>query len=978
MQVALAQDQDDPTEDEALEQLFITGSRIARSALTAPTPLVVLDSTDISIGGEINIGEFLNQLPSAGVPALNRTNSNFTVNGSGVVNVDLRDLGIERTLVLVNGRRFVAGVPGSSAVDLNAIPAAMIERAEVITGGQSAVYGSDAVAGVVNFIFKDDFEGFEASARFGVSDEGDNEETDISLFAGGNFADGKGNAIAYIGYTNQKAVFSRDRDRTDTDAVSDVFFGGGIFEQREPFFSSFPPQGRFDVNGTGPSGDDFTFDSSGNLRPCFSTNGGTAPAACGAFAGQQIGPDGFNRMQFRTIALPTERFLFSSAMNYEVIDNVNFFLEGTYSKVETQSELEPFPLAADDIFQSAGGLPLFYEDSAGNMINNPFIPQPILNAALALGDDGPGVIFFTRRLFEFGPRGAFNNRQTFRFSTGFEGDVEDLGLAWDLSFTYGQSSQEQISQGQVDIQSFRNALLSEPDPENPGQVRCVDAEAREEGCQPINVFGFNSITQSALDYISADQSRIAVVEQIVVSGNLTGEIIDLPGGPLQFAAGFEWRDESSDARNDALTARGLNSSNAIPNVSGSFDVVEGYLELDAPLITDGAVDYLGLSAAVRVSDYSTVGTTTTYQGRVEFAPIEDVTFRGSYSRAVRAPNVDELFDPGGQTFAQVNDPCADVTATSTGPADANCRMEPGIAARIAATGAFTLTQPELQGTTGFIGGNPNLFEETADTFTIGAVINPGFLPSGLDGSMTIDYFNIEVQDAVFAISQNNVLRLCYEDSNFPNSPTCSNIVRFPAGHPMQGALDEVNSGEANVGKLETDGVDIGFNLAMDADYANIPFPGRFSMRAVYTYLINFDVINLPGADPDREDGEIGNAKHRFNIDWRYIDDRWTFAWQLRYIARSRIEDSEFDAMDCMNLNCFTGAEVYNDIQIRYLLPEFLGGSAVELFAGVENLFNNQPPILSAGLGDSDTGTETAAAVYDPIGRRFYGGVKARF
>ena len=979
MQVAVAQDQDDTSEDdEALEQLFITGSRIARSALTAPTPLVVLDSADISIGGEINISEFINQLPAAGVPDISRTNSNFFNNASGLATIDLRSLGIERTLILVNGRRFVGGVPGTPAVDLNAIPTEMIERAEVITGGASAVYGSDAVSGVVNFILKDDFEGFQASARFGVSDEGDNEETDVSLMAGGNFADGKGNAIAFIGYTNQKAVFSRDRERTELDALTPFFFGGGPFGQERPFRSSFPPQGRFDVNGTGSTGDDFTFNANGQLQPCFSTNGGTAPATCGAFAGQEIGPDGFNRMDFRTIALPTERFLFASSINYEFIENVNFFLEGTYSKVETQSELEPFPLAADDIFPVAGGLPLFYQDSGGNMINNPFVPQEILDAAMASGVQS---IFFTRRMREFGPRGAFNNRQTFRFSTGFEGTIEDFGVDWDLAFTYGQSTQAQISQGQQDIQALRQALLSEPDPDNPGQVRCVDAESRALGCVPINIFGAGAVTQEALAFTSADQSRIAVIEQVVVQGNVTGEIVELPGGPLAFAAGFEYRDESSDARNDALTTRGLNTSNAIPGVSGSFDVVEGYIELNAPLITDGAVDYLGISGAVRVSDYSTVGSITTYQGRAEFAPVEDILFRGSYSRAVRAPNVDELFDPGGETFAGVTDPCDGVTAATTGTIAENCRQDPGIAARIAAFGAFTLTQPEIQGTGGFIGGNPNLQEERADTFTVGAVINPGFLPSGLDASLTIDYFNIDVQNAIFAVSRQSTLELCLSDPNFPNNPLCNNIVRFPVGNLQQGALDEVNSGEANVGRLETDGIDISLRMALDADYANIPLPGRFTMRAGYTYLLGFDITNLPGEDPDREDGEIGDAKHQFNIDWRYIDDRWTFSWQLRYIGRSRIEDQDFSDEDCAGFDpgaCFTGAEIYNDIQIRYLLPEFLGGSSVELFAGVENLFNNDPPVISSPLSDQVTGAETAADVYDAIGRRFYGGVVARF
>lgn len=213
---AFAQDSDDDT---LLEEVVVTGSRIARPSLESSTPLQVVSSTDISLGAEVNIGEYLNQLPAVGTPLFNRTNSNFDISNSGVVNIDLRDLGIARTLTLVNGRRFVAGIPGNSAVDLNAIPSAMIERVEVITGGASAVYGSDAVAGVVNFILKEDFEGVELSSRYEITSEGDGEEYDLSMLIGSNFADDKGNATVFLGYTDQGAVFSRDRDRTDTDAV---------------------------------------------------------------------------------------------------------------------------------------------------------------------------------------------------------------------------------------------------------------------------------------------------------------------------------------------------------------------------------------------------------------------------------------------------------------------------------------------------------------------------------------------------------------------------------------------------------------------------------------------------------------------------------------------------------------------------------------------------------------------------------------
>ncbi|MCB1683915.1 MAG: TonB-dependent receptor, partial [Pseudomonadales bacterium] len=856
--------------------------------------------------------------------------------------------------------------------------AGMIERVEVITGGASAVYGSDAVAGVINLILRDDFEGVEFTSRYETTDESDGEETDIGLMIGGNFADGRGNATLFMGYTDQNAVYSRNRSRTKIDAVSPIAIGitddadadrgGAVFGQVFPFYSSFPLQGRFDTNGTGGSGDDWTYLPDGTLVDSFTTNGNSTR-----------GPDGFNRMQYRTIAIPTERYLFSTTAHFDFNDNLRLFFEGTYSDATTDSELEPFPMASDDLFQTSasGGIPLMVEDSNGMMIQNQIIPQAIYDDALANGVDG---VYFARRLAEFGNRGSANDRQTFRFATGFEGTIEQTGWDWDLSYVYGRSTQSQISGGQEDVTAFRNALLVEPDPDNAGQLRCIDAEARAGGCVPANVFGFNSLTQEAVDYITADQSRNSKIEQYVVSGNLTGDLFELPAGAVQFAVGAEYREEKSEAINDALTVRGLNSSNASPSISGSFDVTEGYAELNVPLLADNIVDYFGIGGAVRFSDYSTVGSTTAWEGRFELAPIEQVLVRGSISRAVRAPNIDELFDPGTQTFAQVNDPCAGVTATTSGTIADNCRSIPAIATRIANTGSFTLTQPELQGTTGFLGGNPDLTEEKSDSWTFGAVWTPDFLPEGLNVSTTVDWWDIEIDDAIFTVTQNNVLDLCYADPGFPNNPLCANIVRYASGTPQQGALDEVNSGTANVGTIDAAGLDVEINLDFEPQAFDIGMPGVFSIGFIYTYLDQYEIVNLPGTDPDNERGEVGNPKHRWNTNFRYQLDNLMLQWQVRYIGKGRIEDTDLNDQDCsdLDLDCTTGSVVYSDISGRYTIPQQVYGTQIEVFGGVENLFDAKAPLISAGLSDSDTGTETMAGMYDAIGRAFYLGLRANF
>ncbi len=948
-------------EEEAdnLEEVIVTGSRISRSNLSTSTPLQVVNSEAIELAAQVNIGDLINQLPAAGVPT-NRTNANFLNNASGLVTIDLRNLGTERTLTLVNGRRFVAGVPGSSAVDLNAIPTALIERAELITGGASAVYGSDAVSGVVNFVMKDDYEGFELSTRIGESDAGDADETSIDLLFGRNFDEGRGNAVFNISYTEQGAVFSRDRERSAVDEFSEIFFGGEPFEQRRPFFSSFPPQGRFDATQTG-TGNNFTFLPDGTLVNNFVTNGDAASGR---------GPDGFNRSAFRTIAIPIDRFLVNSNVKYDFTDTTSFFFEGTYANTQSQSRLEPFPLDSDDLFSDGtSGIPVRYTGSDGRTIIHPFLPQPILAAA-----DGAGVenIRFRRRLVEFGARGARNERQTFRGVLGLEGSFNEK-YSWDVSFNYGQSTQSQSSDGQVDVTAFRSALLSERDPAT-GQIRCVDAIARANGCAPINVFGFNSIDQNALAFVSAEQSRQAKVTQQILQANLTGPLFKLPAGDLQFAVGFEYRDEESDARNDALTVRGLNSSNAIPSVIGSFDVSEVYAELDIPLIEDGFVDYANLAVAARASDYSTVGSTSTYETRLEVRPVESLTFRGSVARAVRAPNVDELFDPGGQTFAQVQDPCNNVTAATGGVIADNCRADPGIAARIAATGAFTLTQSELQGTTGFIGGNPDLEEEEADTFTVGFVYLPKFLPESMSASLTVDYFDIEISNAISAVSQNNTLNLCYESVGL-SSPLCSNIVRFAAGNTQQGALNEVNSGEANVAEFNTSGIDV----ALGVDFEIGSLPGTFGATVNYTYLDELEFVALPNAEPDNEAGEIGDAENQWNAKLRYATDRLSTQLEIRYIGESRIDDTFLSDEDCATLNCVTDATVYTDFQARYTLPQsFFGDGEFEVFGGVRNLFDEEAPLLPGGLPESDTGLATDGGTYDAIGRSFYVGAKIKF
>jgi iron complex outermembrane receptor protein len=335
-----AQDQSDQdaSGSEGLQEVVVTGSRILTPNLESPSPVQSITASDIEGTGTVNVQEILLKNPTMGTPTLSRTNSAFLTSGAGVSTVDLRNLGVERTLTLIDGRRFVSGIPGSAAVDYNTIPTQFIERIDVLTGGASAVYGSDAVAGVVNIIMKKDFQGVAIDGQFGASSESDNEETQVGLTFGTSTADERGNIMAHVGYTKQGGVFSRDRPRSAIDQVST---GAGVtgdpaelFDITRPFYSSFSPQGRFFTGNGDPNG--ITYDASGNVIP-WDTNGETTAAT------------GFNRSAYRTIAVPVERYLFAGRGSFDFTENHAAFFEGTYASTNASSSIEPIRLGAEAI-----------------------------------------------------------------------------------------------------------------------------------------------------------------------------------------------------------------------------------------------------------------------------------------------------------------------------------------------------------------------------------------------------------------------------------------------------------------------------------------------------------------------------------------------------------------------------------------------------------------------------------------------------
>lgn len=937
--------------EEPLEEIVVTGSHIKRDTFNYSTPITVIGEQEISATGTTNLGDLLQTLPQS-VSTINNANSAFFTTFSGLNLTDLRFLGPERTLVLVNGRRFVSGTPpgGGYGVDLNSIPTGMIERIEVLTGGASAIYGSDAIAGVVNIITKTDFEGVDIDLQVGASTEGDKNKEDLSITIGGEFGDG-GFGMLSVGYSDDEALRSRDRDFSAFDTVFADQDGDGFGETVVFLGSSFPPQGRLNPPGAGPQ-----FNGDGSVFQDPTT-------AAGPFGTPDVS-DRFNRASFRTIFNPVERRFAAANASYPVSEKVTAFTEVNWSTVHSDSEIEPFALSInDDIFQfSRGGN--FGFDVQSNLL----MPQALkdsLAANLVTNTNQLGTGGWVRRLVEFGPRASQIDRTTTRGLAGVDVEITEN---WDLSayVSYGRTEQNQENTGQINLERAALAMDVQLNADDGVTIECANELARIQGCVPFNVFGAGTITPAAVRYLQAPGNLKTVVEQEIyhlgVSGNLGW---DLPGGSVAVAGGFEYREETGAEINPGFNQTGIGGGNATAPTNGTFDVTEFYGEIVVPIW-----DQLSLDAAVRVGDYSTVGNQTTWKAGFDAALHETFRLRGTISESVRAPNVSDLFAGAGETFANVNDPCDTIDNTTTGNVATNCRSIQVIQDRIDAQGSFTLTQPETQGTGGFIGGNPFVNEETADAFTFGIVWQPTFFNEGF--SAAIDYYDIEIDDGIATTSRNTVLNRCYDVDPAQFDPVCG-IGLQPGGRARRdmragaGNLTGVDSGTSNENRFETSGIDIELAYGMEVG------PGTLDAALVWNHLLAWDEIGIADGDLDENAGEILTPDNRATGRLTYTVGDWTAFWRARYWDRSK----DSNTPELQNENsciCASGlapsanevaSYVYNDFSVSYNQESY------SIRLGINNAFDKQPPLLPQITQFGNTGTNTVTEAYDTIGAAWY-------
>lgn len=897
----------DESAQEAEDQdIVVTGSRIARPELDAPNPIVSFTAETIEQSGRTNLTDFLVQNPAliGSTTSADQSGSTSGFGATGTNLLNLRNLGTDRTLVLVDGRRHVAGLPGSASVDINTVPKDLIERIDVLTGGASAVYGADGVSGVVNFVLKRNFEGLSATVQTGISEEGDGGNRYVAITAGKNFADGRGNIALSYEFTEDDRVSSFDRRNT-----GDPFSSFGLVQDPSDFDDDDPNvfdriltnnlryqdssrDGAIDLGSNDPAcegGGAFVFGCFDGI-PEFTGRGtvydrGTILPGTGLVQGGDSTP----QAGYQGDLQPDNRIHNINLLtSFEVSEALRFFAQGKYAHTTSFSIAQP----SFDFFTFLNPDNAFLVDRFG--------PEAAQGGAL-----------LTRDNFDLGVRGESTKRETIRGVFGVDGKISD-NARYELSYTYGQTDSTFLSTNYritdryfaaldaVDEGQFLNGvangnivcrsnLTGDPfvDPNN-----FVDGDGEPlpattftpgagSGCQPLNLIGENVASQAALDFINADLLNRYKVTQNVISGSISGDFgqfFSLPGGPIGFAIGGEYRKETSDFVSDPLLQQGALADIAqIGPEYGEFDVKEAFGEINVPLLKDlPFAETLSVGAAIRLSDYSTVGNTTTWSVNGVYAPVRDIRFRGTYSEAVRAPNITELFAPQNGTFDFIDDPCDPVNIPEgTQFRQANC------ATILTALGIdpdeFSPTSSPIATATlpGRSGGNPNLIQETSRTWTAGVVLRPSFL-SGFTASA--DWYDIELRDAISTASAQELVDLCVDQPDL-NNPFCSSIGR----DPNTGFVNDYLIGPQNVANFATAGLDVQLNYRINLS----PTLGSVNVRLQGNYLDKLTFIATPGADVDDQRMDAFAPKYSGNADvtWRY--GNLTVNYGVNYFSKTR-------------------------------------------------------------------------------------------
>lgn len=933
--------------DEAAAPIVVTGSRIQQRAdYNTPNPVVAVTAETLQQAGNIQIVETLAQNPALinSVSAARTSGSNADFGAVGVQLLNLRGLGSNRTLTLVNGRRHVSSLSGSAAVDVNSIPTDLIESVDVLTGGASAIYGADGVSGVVNFRLKRNFEGVTAGGQIGISDQGDAGQRYGSVTVGRNFADGRGNVALSYEFREIDRVSSFARDFTgDPQKTFGLVRNQADFPDNPNVPDRVPTNnlryadssidGAVDLDLDGIP--DFT--GSGKIydrgRLLRSAGGLTQGGDSTPLAGYQGDLQAYNRVH-------NVNFL----AHYDFSDAVSFYVEGKYVKNRTFTLAQP----SFDFFTYLTP------------------DNPYLQARYAgLADTSNGALI-SRDNFDLGVRGERNDRETIRAVAGFEGRISD-NARYDISYVFGQTKSnilltdyriadryfaavDAVRDGSGNI-VCRSTIspAGNIDPNNYDAPASTFTPGANSGCLPLNLLGDGVRSQAALDWVNADILNRARIRQHVVSGAISGDFgqfFELPGGPVGFAIGGEYRKETSNFVPDQLLQQGAlaDFSLQLPE-QGEFDVKEAFAELQVPLLRDMPLAHeLSFGAAIRLSDYSTVGKTTTWKVDGTYAPIRDVTFRGTYSEAVRAPNITELFAPRNGGFSFISDPCDPVFVTEGTQFRAeNCRA--ALTAAGLTPAQIAAFNPENDPTAtvslpGFSGGNRNLREETARTWTAGVVVRPSFIP-GLVASF--DWWDIKLSNAVNTPSAQDLAELCVDQPSLDNV-FCQSITRSGT----TGYISSYFVQPVNVANFRTAGADFKLNYSFRTEKL-----GSFSIGLVGGYLDRLEFIPTPGAqvDIDREEAYSPKWNATGDITWKM--EGVTINYGISWFSKTRRYELETlaanpDLVDPQYL--YFKERWQHDVQIGFDVAD-----KFRFYVGGNNIWNQKPDIASSNYPISFVG-----------------------
>lgn len=999
-------------QDAPAGEIVVTGSRIARETYDTPAPTISVSNADLVESGDSELSETL-----ADLPALTSPNNDSTVTGntqnSGLSSIQLRNLGTNRTLVLIDGRRTVSNSGISNLVSLSTIPTDFVSRVEIITGGTSSVYGSDAVAGVVNIITESRDTGVKLRARTGITEDGDGQELTLGATWGKRFADRRGYFLVSGTYDRDWGIRATDREwairpvgysydfETGRNLFDTVYLNSaGVPTSGGQPLDTFPPNVFSDLSSFIPGG---VFSGANSSRDRFYRDGVLVPLGPDVQTGLPVNVgttdngnsgyflpnrDGYNQRTGRSLILPRERYLAAAKIDYEFSPSLEAFAQVQFSKILSGETREAVGIGWDSTFPLTDpitGVTSEYEygkiPCLRNGPCNPFVP------AVLRGTETPSTgvgIAWDRRFDEVGGQITENDRETIRSWAGLRGELGG-SWKWEASAGFGQYKQEQLRKNEINAVNLIEGLNAELGPD--GQPRCVSAAARARGCVAVNLFGEGSISAAAADWIRADLRQDLTIRQYTGQAFVTGTVVDLPAGPLGAAFGVDYRKDSQDLRGDILSQTGGTTGNAVPNFSGSIEAVEGYGEVSVPILRDqpGAA-LLSVDASARVAHYDIdrVGTVFSWRGGVQYAPIPSLRFRAQYARAQRAPDIAELFSPPRGNFEAATDICDGVRPTTTGQIAANCRLDPGIQALFAQQAAEGVTQRYTQSGSNLFspnGGNPDLKEETADTFTVGAVFAPTFAP-GL--TLAVDYYDIRIRDAIDAYSNLDIQLQCYDTTVAQaDNPFCADITR----NPNNGQIVELVQRQVNLARFDTTGLDVAFNYRFRLDDL-VGIPGRFDLRYDGTHVFKQEVsfAGVDGVVVNDLAGDLANGSFKYrargSLAWS-IDDfriRWTTTYYGKIkdsnALRDRYEallETVPDAEEPTYL--YIGDVIENDVFLSYDVK--VGrGKAFRLYGGVNNLFDRTSPFLPSGTESGRLTNQNG--VYDIAGRRFYIGASVEF